>query len=100
MTSLARTPRRKTVLPKHRPPPPPEARMDPAIHATQKKRYQMVLGLSVLAVFAAFVGIYAHITLHQVWGLPLFALAIVGGFGSQIWFVVGMVKAARPEKGA
>jgi hypothetical protein len=68
--------------------------------ALQKKRYRGVLAVSTVCVFTAFAGIYSHFTLHQVWGLPLFALAMVAGFGVQIAFIVGLVKASRAKKGA
>ena len=68
--------------------------------ALQKKRYRGVLAISTLCVFTAFIGIYANFTLHQVWGLPLFAIAMIGGFGVQIAFIVGLVKASRAKNGA
>jgi cyanate permease len=75
------------------------AGMSEAELAAQKKRYRKVLLTSVLCVFVAFAGVYGHVTLHQVWGLPLFLLAMVAGFGTQIAFIVGLVKANRLEKG-
>ncbi len=98
MTSARRSARPQP--PRYRPPAKPEPRMDPVIHAAQKKRYRLALGMSVLCVFLAFVGIYSRFTLHQAWGLLLFVLAMAAGLGTQVWFVVGMVKAARLEKGA
>lgn len=65
--------------------------------AAQKKRYRGVLLISALCVFLAFGGIYGHITLHQVWGMPLFVLAMLAGFGTQIAFIVGLVKASRDK---
>jgi cyanate permease len=73
--------------------------MSEAELAAQKKRYRGVLLISALCVFLAFGGIYGHITLHQVWGMPLFVLAMVAGFGAQIAFIVGLVKASRGGKG-
>ena len=78
---------------------PVPAGMSEAELAAQKKRYRKVLLTSVLCVFVAFAGVYGHVTLHQVWGLPLFLLAMVAGFGTQIAFIVGLVKANRLEKG-
>jgi cyanate permease len=75
----------------------PPAGMSDAELAAQKKRYRGVLLISAVCVFVAFGGIYGHITLHQVWGLPLFALAMVCGFGTQIAFIVGLVKASRDK---
>ncbi len=76
------------------------AGMSEAELAVQKKRYRGVLLASVVCVFTAFGGIYGHLTLHQAWGLPLFALAMIAGFGTQIAFIVGLVKANRADKGA
>ncbi len=73
--------------------------MSAADQALQKKRYRGTLLLSALCVFVAFAGVYGHVTLHQVWGLPLFGLAMIVGFGTQIAFIVGLVKANRPGKG-
>ena len=67
--------------------------------AIQKKRYRGVLLASTVCVFVAFAGIYGHVTLHQAWGLPLFALAMIAGFGTQIAFIVGLVRASRARKG-
>ena len=83
------------LLPKK--PAPPE--MDEATRLVLKQRFKLVLLIDVVCVFSAFGGIYGHITLHQVWGMPLFVLAMLAGFGAQIAFIVGLVKAGRPEKG-
>jgi cyanate permease len=63
--------------------------------AAQRGRYRGVLLVSVLCVFVAFAGIYGHITLHKSWGMPVFVLALLAGFGTQIAFIVGLVKASR-----
>ena len=73
--------------------------MSDADLALQKRRYRGTLLLSAVCVFTAFAGIYGHVTLHQPWGLPLFAVAMVVGLGTQIAFIVGLVKANRPGKG-
>jgi hypothetical protein len=78
-------------------PAPPE--LDEATRLVLKKRFRLVLLIDALCVFAAFGGIYGHVTLRQFWGMPLFVLAMVAGFGAQIAFIVGLVKAGRPEKG-
>ena len=73
--------------------------MDEATRLVLKKRFRLVMLIDALCVFAAFGGIYGHVTLRQFWGMPLFVLAMVAGFGAQIAFIVGLVKAGRPEKG-
>jgi hypothetical protein len=79
---------------------PAPLRMDAATRLILRKRFRLVLVVDVLCVLAAFGGIYAHVTLRQVWGMPLLVLAMIAGFGAQIAFIVGLVKAGRPEKGA
>jgi hypothetical protein len=78
---------------------PPPQEMDEATRRVLKQRFKLVLLIDVVCVFCAFGGIYGHITLGQAWGMPLFVLAMVAGFGAQIAFIVGLVKAGRPEKG-
>ena len=73
--------------------------MDEATRLVLKKRFRLVLLIDAVCVFAAFGGIYGHVTLRQFWGMPLFILAMIAGFGAQIAFIVGLVKAGRPEKG-
>ncbi len=65
----------------------------------QKRRYMIMLAVTTLGCFAALFGVVGHVSLHQWWGLPLFFLALAAGFGAQIAFIVGLVKASRPGKG-
>jgi hypothetical protein len=65
----------------------------------QKRRYMVMLVVTTVCCFAALGGVVGHVSLHQVWGMPLFFLALAGGFGAQIAFIVGLVKASRPDKG-
>ncbi len=73
------------------------AGLSPVELAAQKKRYGLVLLVTVLAVVGAAAGIYGHVGLAQRWGLPLFVAAMVLGFGAQIAFIVGLVKSSRPS---
>ena len=63
-----------------------------------KRRFRIVMLIDALCVFAAFGGIYGHVSLHEPWGMPLFVVAMLIGFGVQIAFIVGLVKASRLEK--
>ena len=66
-----------------------------------KARFYRVVAVTVVCCFAAFLGIVGNVSLHQAWGLPLFVLAMIGGFGAQIAFILGLVKANRStDKGA
>lgn len=73
--------------------------MSDATRAILKRRFRLVMLVCTVCFFAAFGGIYGQVTLRQSWGLPLFCLAMVVGFGSQIAFIVGLVTASRLEKG-
>jgi hypothetical protein len=65
----------------------------------QKRRYWLMLLVTTLCCFGALFGVMGHVSLHQAWGLPLFFIALVVGFGAQIMFIVGLVKASRPGRG-
>lgn len=75
------------------------AGMSEADHALQKRRYRHMLILTTVCCFAALLGAMGHVSMHQFWGLPLFFVALAVGFGAQIMFIVGLVKASRPGKG-
>ncbi len=78
---------------------PPEVFLSDAERLSKKRRYWVMLLVTTLSCFAALLGVVGHVSLHQVWGLPLFFLALAAGFGAQIAFIVGLVKASRPGKG-
>jgi fatty acid desaturase len=78
--------------------PAPEFLSD-ADRKVQKRRYMTMLVVTTACCFAALGGVVGHVSLHQWWGLPLFFLALAGGFGAQIAFIVGLVRASRPDKG-
>ena len=73
--------------------------MTEAERKQQKRRFTIMMLVTAVCCFAAFGGVYGHVSLHQVWGLPLFGVAMLVGFGAQIAFIVGLVKASRPDKG-
>ena len=63
-----------------------------------KSRFQMVMLITTVCCFTAFGGVFGHVNLHAVWGMPLFVLAMIVGFGTQIAFIVGLVKASRQDQ--
>ena len=65
-----------------------------------KARFFRVAAVTLACCVAAFMGMVGNVSLHQWWGMPLFVLAMIGGFGSQIMFILGLVKANRTDKGA
>jgi lipopolysaccharide export LptBFGC system permease protein LptF len=87
MTAMVRTPA------------PIPAPMGEAERKALKARFNRMIALTLLCCVAAFAGMVGTVSLHQAWGMPLFILAMIGGFGAQIAFIVGLVKANRSDKG-
>jgi hypothetical protein len=79
--------------------PAPIAVMSEAERKALKARFMRTIAATFACFVAAFVGIVGNVSLHQAWGMPLFVLAMIGGFGAQIAFIVGLVKANRSDKG-
>ena len=101
MSSLARSAARKPSRAVAKPAAAaPVAPMTEAERKALKARFFRVMAITVGCCVAAFVGIVGNVSLHQAWGLPLFVLAMIGGFGAQILFILGLVKANRTDKGA
>ena len=100
MSKLTRSiQRRPAPAPRKAAPAPPPAVMSDDERKALRRRFAVMIGLTVACCIAAFVGMVGNVSLHQAWGLPLFVLAMVTGFGAQVVFIVGLVKANRPEKG-
>ena len=57
----------------------PEVFLTDAGRAQQKRRYWLMLLVTTLSCFGALFGVVGHVSLHQVWGLPLFFLALATG---------------------
>jgi hypothetical protein len=91
MSSLARPSASKSA---------PVAPMSDAERKALKARFSRVIAVTIACCVAAFLGMVGNVSLHQWWGMPLFVLAMIGGFGSQIVFILGLVKANRTDKGA
>jgi hypothetical protein len=77
--------------------PEPQA-MSEAQRKLLKGRFNQVMLITTVCCFTAFAGVFGHVNLHAAWGLPLFGVAMVVGFGVQIAFIVGLVKASRQDK--
>lgn len=78
----------------------PVAAMTESERKALKARFAVVMGATIGCCIVAFVGMVGNVSLHQWWGMPLFVLAMIGGFGAQIVFIVGLVRANRTDKGA
>jgi len=101
MSSLARSAIRRPSKPAAKKPGQP-ATVEPMTEAERKvlkARFMRVAMVTLGCCALAFVGMLGSVSQHQWWGMPLFALAMVGGFGAQIAFIVGLVKANRTDKG-
>ncbi|PVM88889.1 hypothetical protein DDF62_13275 [Caulobacter radicis] len=63
----------------------------------QKKRFTTMIAIDVVCFLLAGAAIVGHVAFGVGWLLPVFVLAIVAGLSAQIWFVVGWLKATRPQ---
>ncbi|KSB91572.1 hypothetical protein AS593_18100 [Caulobacter vibrioides] len=63
----------------------------------QKKRFTTMIAIDVVCFLLAGAAIVGHVAFHVSWLLPVFVLAIVAGLGAQIWFVLGWLKATKPQ---
>lgn len=80
--------------------PSPMAALSDAERKALKARFNRMIAVTLACCVAAFAGMIGNVSLHQFWGMPLFVLALIGGFGAQIVFILGLVKANRTDKGA
>ncbi len=64
-----------------------------------RQRFFAMAAATGAAFLTALIAIVAAVSFGEPWGQPLFVAAILTGFGAQIWFVVGLARAARLEKG-
>ena len=63
--------------------------------ATDKKRLAIMAVTNVLAVIVAIAAIVIYFKFALGWALALFVVAMLTGFGAQIWFIAGL----RAKKG-
>ncbi len=61
--------------------------------ALQRRRLFITLAVTAGALIAALVGVVASFGLHLGWGIWLFALAMLVGFGSHGWLMLGVLRA-------
>ena len=80
--------------------PSPLAALSDVERKAMKTRFNRMIVVTLVCCAAAFAGMVGNVSLHQFWGMPLFVLALIGGFGAQIVFILGLVKANRTDKGA
>jgi len=63
----------------------------------QKKRFTTMIAIDVVCFLLAGAAIVGHVAFDVSWLLPVFVLAIVAGLGAQVWFILGWLKATKPE---
>ena len=60
--------------------------------ALQRRRLFIALGVTAAALVVALAAIVASFAFRAPWGLWLFAAAILVGFGSHAWLIVGVAR--------
>jgi len=63
--------------------------------ALQKRRLWIALGVTGVAVLVALAAVTASFAYHAGWGMWLFAAAILVGFGSHGWLILGVARERR-----
>jgi hypothetical protein len=62
-----------------------------------RRRLAAMIAIDVAAFAVAAVAIVCALQLHQAWGLPVFVLSLLVGFGAQAWFLAGWLKASKQD---
>jgi len=63
--------------------------------ALQRRRLWIALGVTAAALVVAMAAIVASFGFHAAWGMWLFAAALVVGFGSHVWLMLGVARERR-----
>jgi hypothetical protein len=58
----------------------------------QRRRLWVTLGLTAAALIVALVAVVASFAFHQTWGMWVFAGAILAGFASHGWLMLGVMR--------
>jgi len=65
--------------------------MSDALKAINRRK-MIMFAVVALAGVAAVISAYASFRLGQAWGMPAFVVALVTGFGAQLWFILSLRK--------
>jgi hypothetical protein len=65
----------------------------------QRRRLYIALAITAAALIVALVGVVASLGLHQTWGMWVFAAAILAGFASHGWLLLGVLR-DKPAAGS
>jgi hypothetical protein len=60
--------------------------------ALQRRRLYITLAATTISLIVALVAVIASFGFHQPWGMWLFAAAIVAGFASHGWLMLGVLR--------
>lgn len=69
--------------------------LDPAL---QKRRLAIMGGVDGVALLCALAAAVAYFKFGLASGLAIFAIALVMGFGAQIWFIAGLRRSAKGDE--
>ena len=65
--------------------------------ALQRRRLFIALGITAVALILALAAIVASFAFHAAWGLWLFGAAMLVGFGSHGWLILGVARERKPS---
>jgi hypothetical protein len=60
--------------------------------ALQRRRLFIALGVTAVALVIAMAAVVATFAFHAAWGMWLFVAAILIGFGSHGWLILGVAR--------
>jgi Na+/H+-dicarboxylate symporter len=60
--------------------------------ALQRRRLYIALGVTAVALLVAMAAVVATFGFHAAWGMWLFVAAILIGFGSHGWLILGVAR--------
>jgi hypothetical protein len=60
--------------------------------ARQRRRLFIAMGITAGALIVAMIALAAALAFHLAWGLWLFAAAILAGFASHGWLMLGVLR--------
>ena len=60
--------------------------------ALQRRRLFVALGATAAALIVAAIALVVSFGFHAAWGMWLFVAAIVAGFGSHVWLILGLAR--------
>jgi hypothetical protein len=63
--------------------------------AAAKRRSAIMIALSLFSGLAAMAGVVGYFKFRQPWAMAAFLVAVVVGFGAQIWFIASLRGASK-----